>query len=69
MSISKNSQIPTGEHVVTIRPYFCFWKMGQMALAHCRCIIGQHSCTVLLTFILTLYVPLNNGRQYRRRRV
>jgi hypothetical protein len=27
-------QMPFGEAVVMILPYFCFWKMGQQALAH-----------------------------------
>lgn len=28
-------QIPFGEAVVMILPYFCFWKYGQQALTHC----------------------------------
>ena len=27
-------QIPFGDAVVMIRPYFCFWKIGQTALQH-----------------------------------
>jgi len=43
-------QIPLGEQVVMIRPYFCFWKWGQQALTHCllASTMARATCTDLV---------------------